>query len=117
MLRMISMASLDPGEELIRSSYDFDLSLGRLPVSSDEDVENYIEKLKLFSEKGEMNQGFWRSQILLAADDFSQNGEADQIGAAHMNNSEALSSVIKFQNQWINQTKIYIEEYAADAMF
>lgn len=108
---------LDPGEELIRSSYDFDLSLGRLPVSSDEDVENYIEKLKLFSEKGEMNQGFWRSQILLAADDFSQNGEADQIGEAHMNNSEAVSSVIKFQNQWINQTKIYIEEYAADASF
>ncbi len=110
-------AILDPGEYLLGMNYSLDLAVGRLPVSTTANMDDYLDKLSNFSEKGVMNQGFWRSQILLSADDFAQNGNADNIGADHMKNSEIVSKTIENENPWLTQTKVYIDDYASDASF
>ena len=112
-------AVLDSGE-VVRNgsvSYDIDLALGRLPVSSVAEFEAYIEKAKDYEEVGTFNHGDWRSTLLLAADDARNGTVADNSG--HAKDQEDLAHLIDSSSEALgfrwNMKKVYLLDYAYDA--
>jgi hypothetical protein len=111
-------AALDSGEVVRNgSSYDIDLALGRLPVSSVSEFYDYIQKAKDYDEFGTFNHGEWKSTLLLAADDAKNGTERDDIG--HTNTQErlatAVDSVTTKNGFRLNMKKVYLLDYEYDA--
>ena len=109
---------LDSGE-VIRSDkqYDVDLALGRVPVSSVDEFFDYIEKAKDYDELGKLNQGEWKSTLLLAADDARNGVEEDPTD--HTTSQEELARTIDSLSnslgfRW-NMKKVYLLDYEYDA--
>lgn len=110
-------AVLDSGESVRFGDYDLDLSVGRLPVNSTVEFENYNEKAFAHEKRSIMDNGKWRSTILLAADDAINSSKIDP--QQHTTYIEGLSSLIdsvsRSKNKKWYQNKIYLLDYEADA--
>lgn len=110
-------AVLDSGESVRFGTYDLDLSVGRLPVYSTADFEAYNEKAFAHEKKSIMDNGMWRSSILLAADDAENSGSPDR--QTHTTYIESLAALVdsvsreKERKWYLN--KIYLLDYKADA--
>lgn len=110
-------AVLDSGERVRYGSYDLDLSVGRLPVSSDSEFFDYIEKAKNYEKIGAFDHSEWKSTLLLAADD-SKNGQDIDHGQ-HTDKQEKLALMLdsasdKMGFRW-NMKKVYLIDYEYDA--
>jgi len=109
--------ALDPGELIIYGEYDLDVAVGRLPVSTDKELSNYIEKVKQYEMVGSFDHSEWRSTLLLAADDALNTHIIDYTEHTLLQETLARSidSVAESQNRhWILK-KIYLLDYPADA--
>lgn len=109
--------ALDSGEVVRYGSYDLDVALGRLPVTSTLEFANYIQKAKDYEKLGSMDYSDWRSNLLLAADDAYNSGFVD--GAGHSEYQERLASMIDSMTaqtglRW-RMKKVYLLDYQEDA--
>lgn len=108
---------LDPGERIRYGEYDLDLSVGRLPVSSAGEFQNYILKVREYEQLGQMDNSDWRSTLILAADD-NRNGTARdpskhtllQEATAQMVDSMSLEKGVNWSLK-----KMYLVDYEEDA--
>ncbi len=110
-------AALDSGEIVRYGSYDLDVAVGRLPVSSTVEFANYIEKAKDYDRIGSFDHSSWRSTLLLSADDAKNGSSIDHTRHTVLQEGVALAldslfSRLKFR--W-NLKKIYLLDYFADA--
>ena len=108
---------LEPGEMILYGKYDMDVAVGRLPVSTIQELSNYIEKVKEYEKVGAFDHSEWRSTLLLAADDALNSHHIDY--TEHTKLQEALarsidSMAVARNRQW-NLKKIYLLDYPADA--
>lgn len=97
--------------------YDLDLAVGRLPVSSESEFFDYVEKAKDYDKVGTFDHSEWKSTILWAADD-AKNGNVPDNGD-HTRMQESLDSIVdaatdKLGFRW-NMKKVYLLDYEYDA--
>ena len=111
-------AVLDSGE-VVRGAvaYDVDLAVGRLPVSSESEFANYVDKAKRYDQIGVFDHGEWKSTLLMAADDARNGTVADD--AKHTEDQEELASLIDSVSNKLgfrmNLKKVYLLDYEYDA--
>ena len=109
--------ALDPGEMILYGKYDLDVAIGRLPVSTVQELSNYIEKVKEYEKVGLYDHSEWRSSLLLAADDALNGRDVDYTEHTKLQETLARSfdSMATAQNHRWNLKKIYLLDYPADA--
>ncbi|GEM_PF-473852 len=109
---------LDSGE-VVRSGkpYDTDVAVGRLPVASVQEFNNYNEKARDYDEIQRFDHSEWRSTLLLTADDH-KNGTSDD-PMDHTIYQENLANMIDTTAESLgyrmNMKKVYLLDYEADA--
>lgn len=111
-------AVLDTGELVMYGEYDIDLVVGRLPVSSVTSFYSYNEKVKEYEQIGTLNNGQWRNNLILAADDAVNGTSLDY--TAHTicqeNLVASLDSFSRVRKTRLDYTKIYLLDYTPDAL-
>ena len=110
-------AVLDSGELVRYGNYDLDVSVGRLPVSTESELYDYIEKAKDYEMVGRFDHSDWRKTILLAADDAKNGTVVDR--TPHTKSQEKVAKAIdalvnELDFRW-NQRKVYLLDYEEDA--
>ena len=110
-------AVLDSGEMIRYGLYDVDLAVGRLPVRTNEELRDYVEKAKDYESVGRFDHSEWRKTILFAADD-AKNG-LHQDGTLHTSSQEGVARNIDalvdtMHFRW-NHKKVYLLDYEEDA--
>lgn len=83
---------------------DLDIGVGRLPVSSVEQAQIVVEKIKRYKQLATI--GAWRNKISIIADDGDQS--------LHLKQGETLSSVIKQESPAYLQEKIYFDAFVQE---
>ncbi len=110
-------AVLDSGEVVAYGDYDVDVAVGRLPVSSVQEYNDYIAKAKDYDQVGVYDHGQWRSTLLLTADDAKNGNVIDRTG--HTSFQENVANLLdKLSSMWNfrwNLKKIYLIDYVSDA--
>ena len=109
-------AALDSGEAVRYGTYDLDVAVGRLPVTSSYEMSNYISKAKEYEEVGKFDHGVWRSNVLLTADD-AMNGNVEDHERHTLFEEEVaiiLDSVSEEQGFRWNLKKVYLVDYSYD---
>lgn len=111
--------ALDAGERISASNYTIDLSVGRLPIRIQDDFQNYLLKIKKYSQLGQMATGSWRNQVLFGADDFKQREwlEVESMAVRHTNSSERLATTINEVRGSSDESKIYLVDYEVNSNF
>lgn len=110
-------AALDSGEFVRYGSYDLDVAVGRLPVSTPYEFANYLQKARDYDEMGKYDPGAWRSNVLFTADDAVNGGSPDITRHTLFQEdiADALDSLfLKLNYRW-NIKKIYLLTYSEDA--
>ncbi|MBR6379889.1 MAG: hypothetical protein IKS02_08010 [Fibrobacter sp.] len=109
--------ALDPGELILYGRYDLDVAVGRLPVTSVQELSNYIEKVKDYEKVGSFDHSDWRSAILLAADDALNSHNVDYTEHTKLQEmlARSIDSMATAQGRLWNLKKIYLLDYPADA--
>ncbi len=102
-------------DSIFTSNAQLDVSLGRLPMASSQETENYLEKLKEFEDPTQA--GEWRSRVVLAADDGRQRQEFDKITRGHTNDTENLGEAIQANEPSITLEKVYLLDYEPNSSF
>ncbi|MDR2580312.1 MAG: C25 family cysteine peptidase [Fibromonadaceae bacterium] len=107
---------LDPGEVVRFGNYRLSMAIGRLPVSSVAEFENYIQKVREHESVSIMNNGIWRNTIIFTADDALQGTREDAI--PHTGQMEAtatqVNSLSREQNFAMEMRKISLLQYDID---
>ncbi len=110
-------AILDSGEAIFTTSYDYDLAVGRLPVSTPADLSAYISKAKEYEDLTQADLGNWRNTLVLSADDAYQADHYD--GAGHAKEMENQANMVRAaalaDSFEIDMHKIYLHAYPLDA--
>lgn len=83
-----------------------DMSIGRLPVSSQSEAHSIIQKIIQYESNPEY--GFWKNTVTLVADDELTPG--DNIQRIHTDQSETLANADYFPKM-LNQNKVYLMDY------
>lgn len=108
---------LDSGE-VIQSTGRLDLSIGRVPIGSIEEANNFLEKVKAYNDP--THYGFWRNTFLSTADDGLQQGKPnnlDPIRQGHTNDAEIMDSLIRVSEPGKWTDKVYLVDYEPNAFF
>ncbi len=110
-------AALDSGELVQYDAYDLDIAVGRLPVKSVQEMNNYLNKVKEYEQVGKYDHGVWRSNIILAADDAKNGSEEDVTPHTQYEEKVAtlLDAVVNQLNFRWNLKKVYLINYSYDA--
>jgi len=107
---------LESGEAIRFGSYDLSLAIGRLPVSNETELENYVQKAIDYEKKSAMNNGIWRNTVIFNADDQLQGTKID--GIKHTKHMEEIAlsadTLAKKQGFAIDQRKISLLQYEKD---
>jgi hypothetical protein len=90
-------AVLDTGEAIRFGKYELKLAIGRLPVSSTVEFDNYIQKAKDYEKVSVMDNGTWKNTIIFNADDAKQGDRIDNI--AHTRDMESTIALVNSQTQ------------------
>ncbi|MGQ9818937.1 MAG: type IX secretion system sortase PorU [Candidatus Kapaibacteriales bacterium] len=107
----VSFTSDDFFAFIIGNDNVIDLSIARIPVTSDKSGLDYVNKIKEYESNSD--PGNWRCTFLLTADDSPANISDNQYdGAIHTSSSEILSR--NFIPRDIIQKKIYLVEYPTE---
>jgi len=80
-----------------------DIGIGRFPVSTKEDAQVMVEKVKSYLLSGAEQNGEWRNNITFMADDADSN--------LHFNQAETLSQEVDTAFSNLNIRKIYLDSY------
>ena len=89
------------GEDEGDACYGFvDLGIGRLPVTTVEQAQNVVNKIKHYQDVAETH-GPWRIHELIMADDEE----------SHFNQAETCAEIVADNTNEILQTKLYIDAY------
>ncbi len=78
-----------------------DIGIGRLPVSDTVQARIIVSKIKLYLDPA--NQGDWKNNICIIAD--------DEDGNTHMSDAEGLAGLLADSIPWLNVDKIYFDAY------
>ena len=84
-----------------------EIMIGRIPCQTPTELEIVIEKIVNYT--ANPNYGFWRSRVIISADDFLKWGHHQETG--NTSNAESLSSLIENNVELI---KIYGIDYPLD---
>lgn len=110
-------AVLDSGESVQYGVYDLDLAVGRLPIQTKGEFENYLEKIYLHEKQKSQDNGVWRNTFIFSADDSKNGVEMDY--QKHTGSVEHLAlfvdSLGKERKKNFIQKKIYLLDYEEDA--
>ncbi|HHH53827.1 MAG TPA: type IX secretion system sortase PorU, partial [Bacteroidetes bacterium] len=96
------LLSYGEGENL---SGKVDIGVGRIPVNSSEQANNYVQKIKNY-ETNRDYFGSWRNKIAIAADDVDESWDI-----THFLGAEKISSNILSKYPVINIDKIYLDAF------
>ena len=109
--------ALDPGELILYGKYDLDVAVGRLPVSTEQELSRYIEKVQEYEKVGLFDHSEWRSTLLLAADDALNTHVVDYTEHTKLQEmlARSIDSMATAQNHRWNLKKLYLLDYPADA--
>lgn len=107
---------LDSGEATRYNTYDVDIAVGRLPVTTLQEFNSYLDKAYEYDKVGKYDHGVWRSNVLLTADD-AWNGP-DPDGTNHTeyeeNAARTVDSITSNNGFRWNIKKIYLIDYNYD---
>ncbi len=78
-----------------------DIGIGRIPVSTVQEAENYISKINNYLNSSDF--GDWRNQLCFIADDENNN--------IHMQQADGYTEYIKEKYPFFNIEKIYLDAY------
>ena len=110
-------AVLDSGERVLRGSYDLDLYVGRLPLSSVADFNAYNLKIEEYERTASADNSSWRNSLVITADDAWTGSSTD--GIDHTTPAEDLSRTLLNASTedsfHLDIHKIYLLDYTADA--
>jgi hypothetical protein len=107
-------AVLDSGEAIRFGEYELSLAIGRLPVLSAVEFDNYIQKAKDYEKTSLMDNGIWRNTVILNADDATRGGgELDHTNHTQQMESTAalVDSLSQTQDFAIDWRKISLLQY------
>ncbi len=90
------------GEGENEDEYDLEIGVGRLPVKSEIEAMNVVNKLMRYDSPESM--GHWRNQICFVADDADYN--------LHFNDSERLTNQLNAKYGNLNLQKLYVDAFA-----
>ncbi|MFN8286975.1 MAG: type IX secretion system sortase PorU [Chitinophagales bacterium] len=105
-------ALLDPteGGNIADNSQDMDLSVGRLPIASEQEAWDIVNKIKKYKHPSNStscvqinNNNSWRNNITFIAD--------DQDNDVHLDASNYLADLTRTQHPEYNYDKIYLDAY------
>ena len=95
---------LDEGEGEIASTDKMDMGVGRMPVSTTEEANNAIEKIRDYYSSA--SYGNWKNKATLIADDAENNEIVHQENAENM-----IAKQLEYSAQYLNIEKIYLDDY------
>jgi len=93
-------------DEGLNVSGDLDIGIGRLPVSTTEQANAAVNKIKLYTSHSEVVMRDWRNAICFIADDQNMN--------LHLTQAEGLTSIIDTALPDLNINKIYCDAYSRE---
>ncbi len=95
-----------------------DLAVGRLPVESPTQVEDYLQKIKAYEDPAKA--GEWRGRIAIAADDGTQRGNTDNLDPIHEGHttfSDSIGKLISRNEPGVAVGKVYLLDYPVNSSF
>ena len=95
---------LDNSDGLWLSNQRLEISIGRIPVGSEDEANKVVEKLMRYDSPKSF--GKWRLGITFLADDMDENWDS-----AHLFHSESLESTSQTNHPIYNPSKIYMDAY------
>jgi len=107
-------AVLDSGEAIRFGDYELSLAVGRLPILSTVEFDNYVQKAKDYEKVSIMDNGVWRNTIILNADDATRGGrELDHTHHTQQMEETAklVDSISQHQNFAIDWRKNSLLQY------
>lgn len=107
---------LDSGEVSLYGDYDVDLAIGRLTVTSQDELDNYLEKARNYEQVHVYDHSEWRSTLILAADDAQNGNDLDMTKHTFIQEDLArlIDSTSRQMNIKWNQKKIYLLNFRED---
>jgi len=104
---------LDPDSGTKRQT----LFIGRIPVKSNAEAENVVEKIVEHERPDVADYGVWRNRALFVADDDMQGKDIDNNGTAHLSSSELVSSELSTMRPSMDIRKVYLFEYGWNEIY
>ncbi|MBO7572565.1 MAG: type IX secretion system sortase PorU [Bacteroidales bacterium] len=95
---------LDEGEGEVQSYEKMDMGIGRMPVSTAEEANNAVEKLRSYYSRNSF--GNWKNRATIIADDAESNETVHQVNAENM-----IATQLEYSAQYLNIEKIYLDDY------
>ncbi|MBF0429885.1 MAG: hypothetical protein HQK83_01295 [Fibrobacteria bacterium] len=97
-------------DDIIHSSAQIDVSIGRIPVGSQIEAQGYVEKIKKFEDPS--FAGPWRNTFISTADDNHQRGKID--GIPHTNYAENIVNKVQQKIIGMYVEKVYLLDYESN---
>lgn len=95
---------LDDGEGNNLANEDIDIGIGRIPVKSAEEAENYLNKLRVYY--SQVSYGNWKNNVLLLADDADLPSEV-----SFQKTMKSISINLRLNHTNINVEHIFLDSY------
>jgi len=95
---------LDNSDGLWLNNQRLEISIGRLPVGSEDEANKVVEKLIRYDSPKSF--GKWRTGVTFLADDMDEDWDS-----AHLFHSESLAATSKSNHPVFNPSKIYMDAY------
>ena len=86
------------------ASGDLDIGIGRFPITTNEEAESTLNKIKKYLERNDVEMRDWRTNICFIADDQDNN--------LHFNQAQGLVNIADTLHSGIGIKKIYLDAYA-----
>lgn len=93
-------------DEGFNASGILDVGIGRFPVSTKEEAETAVKKIKHYKEKSPEVMKDWRNNVCLVADDEDLN--------LHLIQAESLAAILDTTYPELNINKIYIDAFTRE---
>lgn len=94
---------LDNGEGSISGLHNMDMGVGRIPVKTANEANDFVNKLRAYYEPE--SYGNWKNNILLVADDAEGNE------TMHQNQSNSLAQQIESAYPVFNLEKLFLDDF------
>ena len=95
---------LDEGEGEVQSSDKMDMGIGRMTVTTTEEANAMVEKLRSYYSSNSF--GSWKTKTTIIADDAENNETVHQVNAENM-----IAAQLEYSAEYLNIEKIYLDDY------
>lgn len=103
------MGFLDDSSGANLANDKLDISIGRLPVRSEQEAIDIVEKIRKYIADGDL--GIWESNITFVADDAVAGTNSTLLEKRHMSESELLANYVESKYPEFYVSKIYEDMY------